>query len=228
MVESNSYNSKGHFKQWLIRLHYRYSQNFRSEILANKIAEIINSKFDASRSIRILDFGCGDMKVAKCVREIIPSTNWTGTDVRENWENEELGFPYAKFERNILPFESKSFDVVLMNDVLHHVNEKEQAKVMSECLRVGDMILIKDVFEKGYFSRFILIMMDIAGNWAYGVKTPTRYFTKKRFSQFCNENSVNCEIITSEIALYDHLPFFVRLLSPPNLHFIAILRNINK
>jgi 2-polyprenyl-3-methyl-5-hydroxy-6-metoxy-1,4-benzoquinol methylase len=195
--------------------------------LAAEIAEIIKSKFVTSPTIRILDFGCDDMKIAHCVHEIIPSTDWTGTDVRENWENEALGFPYAKFENNNLPFADNSFDMVLMNDVLHHIRKDEQAVSIHECLRTGKMILIKDVFEKGLFSRFILILMDIVGNWAYRVRIPTRYFTRKRFLKFCKENAIDCDIIISEIALYNHLPFMVRLLSPPDLHFIAILRKIN-
>lgn len=218
---------KGKFKEMLIRLHYKYSQNNRSVILANHIAEIIRNEFDSSQNIRILDFGCGDMYVAKCVHEIIPSTNWTGTDVRENWENEDLGFNYKKFENNILPFADNSFDIVLMNDVLHHIIDEEQALSVQECLRAGKTIIIKDVFEKGYFSRFILILMDIIGNWAYNVRIPKHYFSKKRFFQFCSENSINCDIKVSKIALYNHLPFFIRLLSPPDLHFIAILRKKN-
>jgi 2-polyprenyl-3-methyl-5-hydroxy-6-metoxy-1,4-benzoquinol methylase len=195
--------------------------------LATVIAKIIQSKFGTSPPIRILDFGCGDMKIAQCVHRIIPTSNWTGTDVRENWENEALGFPYAKFENNNLPFADNSFDIVVMNDVLHHIRKDEQAVSIHECLRTGKMILIKDVFEKGLFSRFILILMDIVGNWAYRVRIPTRYFTRKSFLKFCNENTIECDIIISEIALYNHLPFMVRLLSPPDLHFIAILRKIN-
>jgi len=184
MIKSNSYNIKSLFKHWLIQLHYKYSQNKRSVILATHIAEIIKSDFNCTHKIHILDFGCGDMYVAKCIHEIIPSTNWTGTDVRENWDKKDLGFEYVKYENNKLPFSDNSFDIVLMNDVLHHIVDEEKALSVQECLRAGRALIIKDVFEKSFFKSIILILMDIIGNWAYNVKIPTHYFSKKSFFLF--------------------------------------------
>jgi hypothetical protein len=95
-----------------------------------------------------------------------------------------------------------------------------------ECLRVGNKVIIKDVFEKGIISCVILILMDILGNWVYGVRIPTRYFSKKRFEKFCKDNLISCEIKVLKVELYNHLRSIIRLISPSDLHFIAVLTKI--
>jgi ubiquinone/menaquinone biosynthesis C-methylase UbiE len=210
-------------KQKLIAFHHKYSHNIRCEILGEKIAEIIISETDCSKGVEALDFGCGDMKITSCIHQIIPAINWTGTDILERLENEKFPFQYIKYEECKLPFIDNSFNVIMMCDVLHHIIEKEQSVAIFECLRVGKKVVIKDCFEKGLFSRFVLQLMDIVGNWAYGVRIPTRYFTKKSFLKFCNNNSIDCHLKVLGIELYNHLPFFIKLISPPDLHFIAIL-----
>jgi ubiquinone/menaquinone biosynthesis C-methylase UbiE len=223
---SSSVNNKNNswLKQKLIVFHHKYSKNIRSEILGKKIAEIIISETDCSKRVEALDFGCSDMKIASCIHQIIPEINWIGTDIYENPENEKFPFRYIKYEKCKLPFADKNFKVVIMCDVLHHIVEKEQSSSFSECLRVGEKVIIKDTFEKGYLSRLILILMDFFGNWAYGIRIPTHYLTRKSFLKYCNDNSIDCKIKVSEIELYKHLPFFIRFVSPPSLHFIAVLK----
>jgi len=68
--------------------------------------------------------------------------------------------------------------------------------------------------------------MDFIGNWAYGIKIPKKYFTKESFLFFCAKNKLDCDIKISEIALYNHLPSIIRMISPPNLHFIAVLKRM--
>jgi len=216
--------NKSRFKKKLINLHHKWSQNTRCEILGVEISKIIDPIYDKEKKITALDFGCGDMKVSSCIHQILPKIEWTGTDIHEKMDYEKFPFRYVKYGNNKLPFENDCFDLVLLSDVLHHVIEKEQNEVIKECLRVGRVIIIKDTFEKGIFSRMILILMDIFGNWAYGVRIPSRYFTKERFLKYCEMNSISCDIIVSKIELYNHLPLFIRLLSPPDLHFIAVLR----
>jgi ubiquinone/menaquinone biosynthesis C-methylase UbiE len=214
--------------QWkLIAFHHKYSQNTRSLILGNIFAEIIQSEINCDKPFEALDFGCGDMKIATCIHQLIPTVNWTGTDVPEKLDHEILPYRYICFKNNKLPFETNQFDVVIMSDVLHHIAEKGQDVAIKECARVGKIVILKDVIEKGIFSRFILLIMDIIGNWAYGVRIPTRYFTKQRFLEFCKKNSLKVEIKVEKVELYNHLPWIVRIMAPPDLHFIAILKKDN-
>jgi SAM-dependent methyltransferase len=216
--------NKNSFQRFLIRLHQKYSQDTRSVILGNIIAGVIKNEIVCSEKISVLDFGCGDMKIAAEINKKIPNIDWTGTDIYENY-NEKFPFRYVNSENSSLPFEDKAFDIVVMSDVLHHIVEDEQIPILKECLRVGKKVVIKDSFEKGYFFRLILILMDIVGNWAYGVRIPNRYFTRLRFTEMCIKNNIHCEIKVKEIELYNHLSACIKLLSPPDLHFVAVLKN---
>jgi len=212
------------FKQWVIRMHNKYSHITRSGILGTRIAEIIKSEFDCSQKIEALDFGCGDMNISVTINQLIPETVFTGTDIHLIPENAKLPFPYIQFRNNRLPFENNRFKIVILCDVLHHIPEKDQAVTMKECLRVGENVIMKDVFEKGLFSRLVLIMLDILGNWAYGVRIPNRYFTRKRFLKFCEENGFTSKIMINQIELYNHMPYLLRQFSNPNLNFITVIR----
>lgn len=41
-----------------------------------------------------------------------------------------------------LPFRNQTYDVVMLNDVLHHLEERNQFLILKEALRVGKKVLI--------------------------------------------------------------------------------------
>jgi ubiquinone/menaquinone biosynthesis C-methylase UbiE len=73
----------------------------------------------------MLDFGCGDMEIASNIHQIIPEINWTGTDIHLKLDSENFPFKYLQYQDCKLPFQNKSFEIVVMSDVLHHIIEKE-------------------------------------------------------------------------------------------------------
>ena len=54
----------------------------------------------------------------------------------------ECDLPFTLIEDDRLPFPDHSFDVAVMNDVLHHMPRPTQAKMLREATRVAQRLLI--------------------------------------------------------------------------------------
>jgi hypothetical protein len=69
----------------------------------------------------------------------------------------------------------------------------------------------------------MLQLMDIYGNWGYGVSIPKRYFTNDSFQALAISCGCKVSIVRNQIALYEHIPILRHILRP-NWHFIAVLK----
>lgn len=86
----------------------------------------------------ILDVGCGTGIVTKILGDYF-STKITGCDVK-NYLTYKI--PFIKIGDNKIPIKDKSYDIALLNDVLHHVNKECQIDVLKETARVAKRVLI--------------------------------------------------------------------------------------
>ncbi len=78
----------------------------------------------------ILDLGCGDGSIARIIAERSASTKITGVDLEahEQWDlNRPKNLKFQTASIDNLPFKPKSFDFVIMKDVLHHLPDPEKA-----------------------------------------------------------------------------------------------------
>ncbi|PCI98987.1 MAG: hypothetical protein COB15_04815 [Flavobacteriales bacterium] len=218
--KSNSY------KEALVKVHKKISHSTRISIIANKISKNISSHFPEASEINCLDVGTGDMTIAELIGEISPSTNWKCIDIHElpkELKNSEKWKKYQQFDGNNIPFPNNSFDISVFSDVLHHTGDSAP-KLIAEAARVSKYIVIKDHFEYSFYSRSILKLMDIVGNWGYGVSIPKRYFSKKSFESLVDSSGLKIVDLNVGVRLYDHLPIVKSVLNP-KWQFIAVLTN---
>ncbi len=95
--------------------------------------------FKDIKNKQILDFGCGDARYKKFIDN---SNNYSGLDV------EESGHPLNKnydvlWDKNKLPFENDVFDIVLMTEVLEHVENVDiTLREINRVLKIGGLILV--------------------------------------------------------------------------------------
>lgn len=199
----------------LIWFHRRASHGRRVRTLTDALAPRVPA------GATLLDLGCGDLSLAAGLREARRLTRCVGADIWPLRSATPKGCEYLEIRPGPLPFGDKSFDVVLLVDTLHHCDDA--GGVLGEALRVGRKVLLKDHFEYGPWSRWVLQALDFVGNYAYGVPVPDRYFTRKSFRALADRLGARCRVDVG-VDLYDHLSIMARL-APPELHFIAELES---
>lgn len=207
----------------LIKIHHKLSHNHRIQILSGIVDELL-SDFFADKRIQCLDVGCGDMQLAEEIQNKKRNTIWRCVDLYplpDHFAHQKRWKKYSRFNGEHLPFADKCFDVVLLADVLHHADSV--STLLSEAARISNHIIIKDHFEYGFFFRQILKLMDIIGNWSYGVRIPETYFTPKSFRHLIQSAGLHQLQIIDGISLYRHLPLIQRI-SPPKLQFVSFLQ----
>lgn len=97
----------------------------------------IKSRFSASGTQKILDWGCGNGTFARRLMRLCPGLDITGVDYEDkNLEaaaNNGVRVKKADFNKP-LPFEKDFFDCVLMVDTIEHVESRHAA--FREALRI--------------------------------------------------------------------------------------------
>ena len=206
--------------------HQKSAHSNRISKLAHSLGETINTEFpDETNSIRALDVGCGDLSLAESIKAAHPRIEWVYTDIHElpadlrdsrRWSN------YKQFDGKSLPFDEGSFDVVLFSDVLHHCMDNA-ATLLSEALRVGKRVVVKDHLEYGQISRQMLRLMDFIGNYGYGVEIPKSYFTKESFRETYVSAGASLSGLNVGLDLYSGFPV-IRNVIQKKWQFVAVLQ----
>lgn len=168
------------------------------------------------RDLTVLDVGSGDGRIASRVMELRPDLKICAIDttVRTNAMVSTTHYDGQKF-----PFEAKSFDLVMMIDVLHHVDKI--GAILDEAARVSrQYVVIKDHFVRGWLARPTLTLMDNVSNRQFGIAIPANYQTEYQW------NSMYAKTHLQSIDRRDHLGLYIRPLSwffERQLHFIQLL-----
>jgi ubiquinone/menaquinone biosynthesis C-methylase UbiE len=116
----------------------------------------------AQRGQRLLEVGCGTGVAARAAAETL-GLNVTGVDVdadqialaRET-ASAETSVQWVVADATALPFEDRSFDIVLTNKTLHHIRDWRQA--LRECIRVlapGGYLVVADIAPPAWAVRIV-------------------------------------------------------------------------
>lgn len=213
----SSPNAKPRYSAWdrvSIWLHRRTSHGMRVAVLARTLAPHV------AEGSSLLDLGCGDMSLATALARGRGLRRCVGADIWPARQPPPEGLEYAQVEiLGPLPWGASEFDTVLLVDALHHAAVPE--RLLSEALRVGRRVLVKDHLEYGPFSRTLLRMLDYLGNHAYGVPTPGRHFRPGDFEALAARLAPTRPLqLWVGVDIYGHLPLS-RWLLPARLHFVA-------
>jgi hypothetical protein len=190
----------------LINLHQVASHNHRVATLSKLIAQCIQS-LQMQGHVSIVDIGCGDMKMLHAIQALIPGAHVMGIDIYElpiALKEDPYWKVYRSFDGHTINLYNKAVEVALLIDVLHHLPQSEQLRLLSEAGRVANFVIVKDHFEYGFFSRQMLRLMDFAGNWAYGVSVPKAYFSQEDFHVLQLNAGFEQIHLRRNIELYNH------------------------
>ncbi len=125
----------------------------------------------------LLDFGCGDVSLAKLLHKEFPRLAITGVDVVDSGMRAE-GIVFRRYDGKTLPFKNNTFDVSISYHVFHHCIDPRAA--FGEVARVTKKKLL--IVEPVYRNRMDLFFMKIAdrlGNGWRGVTIPMPFTFQK-------------------------------------------------
>lgn len=166
---------------------------------------------------KILDVGCGDGMLASLIGERRPDVEVRGIDV---FVRDKTHIPVESFDGSRIPYQDKSFDVVMFVDVLHHTDDP--LILLREASRVArEYIVLKDHTDEGFLSNSTLRFMDWIGNKPHGVVLPYNYWKESQWKRAFQNLHLEIQDWRTNLELYPLFadPFFGR-----KLHMIARLK----
>jgi len=142
----------------------------------------------------VLDLGSSNGQLAKKIQD---NTNvkFIGVDKKVQ---KVTYLEVVEYDGLKLPFKDKTFDCVMLIDVLHH--DVNPVNILKEAKRVSKKhILIKDHYFDNYFDLFILKWFDFVGNKPYGINLPYNYLNRTQWDGLFKKiklKKLNCEYFT--------------------------------
>jgi len=163
--------------------------NIRSKIIMEAF------KGQIKRTDKVLDLGCGNGLMAKKMHEYFGCKIF-GTDIMNYLE---WKMPFRQMKGSRLPFSDKEFDVVMINDVLHHCETCLQLPLVMEALRVGKNVL---VFETK--PNLIAKVIDIVLNKIHNpeMPLPLTHRTPIAWSEIFESKKINYKLMLLKRPFY--------------------------
>ncbi|MBL8678611.1 MAG: class I SAM-dependent methyltransferase [Myxococcales bacterium] len=131
---------------------------------------------------RVLDVGCDTGAVAKAIMAHKPGLEIVGVDIPSQRPAEIERFTY---DGKKLPFDDGSFDVVMANDVLHHLPSRAAIhELVREMRRVSRRdLLIKEQTHYDPLTWTVISFNDWITNAPYGIRCTYQFQTKAQWKE---------------------------------------------
>ncbi|MDQ5871484.1 MAG: class I SAM-dependent methyltransferase [Acidobacteriota bacterium] len=194
----------------LERIHEGYFASRRVRLICDHLLLLIPP------SPLMLDVGGGDGKIARELVRRRPDIELRGIDVIVR---PGAAYPVDLYDGRAIPFTDRSFDVVLLVDVLHHT--EDPLVLLREAARVArEAILIKDHLSDRFLALPTLRFMDRVGNARFGIALPHNYWSRRSWLDAFQLLGLRVAAWKNDLKLYPPVLdwFFGR-----SLHFVAQL-----
>lgn len=169
---------------------------------------------------RVLDVGCGFGTLGRALLDSPDCPKEVQVRGLERVKRDGEAIPVDVYDGNSFPYADKSFDAVILADVLHH--ERDPDHLICECVRVSRrLVIIKDHQRKGLLAQQRIALIDWAANAPYGVPCLYRYNTPAQWADSHRRHGMGVERELSSMRIY---PPFYNLFFGGNLQYMAFLR----
>ncbi len=134
---------------------------------------------------KILDLGCGSGIVAKVFKDFFQA-EMIGVDIKDQ---RIFNIPFEIIDGKTLPFPEKSFDVVLINYVLHHSEDPEA--LLKEAKRVAKKIIISEDLPEDILSKIYCKFHGLTYNKFFQKNNLTSFKTGKEWEEIFKKIGIN-------------------------------------
>ncbi len=134
---------------------------------------------------KILDLGCGSGIVGMTFQEHFQA-KVIGVDIKDS---RVVPLPFKIINGKSLPFPEKSFDIVLINYVLHH--SKEPASLLKEAKRVSEKIIIYEDLPEGFCSKLICKIHGISFDKIFKNPNQTSFKSEEEWEKIFRKVRLN-------------------------------------
>lgn len=167
----------------------------------------------------VLDVGCGNGTLGAALRDANAEKNLVVHGLEKHQRGGEP-IHVVPYKEKRFPFDDRSYDVVIVADVLHH--EEDPEALLRECIRVSRrLVVIKDHQISGPLAYQRICLIDWAANAPYGVRCLFRYNTAQEWSDCLQRLRLRPVLRMNRMNLY---PPVVNLLFGRSLQFLAVAK----
>jgi SAM-dependent methyltransferase len=167
---------------------------------------------------RVLDVGCGFGHLGRALMEAA-----SGSIKVEGAESVPRGGEFIRVTASpgtSLPWPEKTFDAVIVADVLHH--DHDQLRLLTECARVSKrLVIIKDHLRNSLLAQERISLLDWAANAGYNVPCLYKYNNLQEWRAMVGK--VSSGVVEEKTSLDIYPPVFNQLLGK-GLHYFVVFQ----
>lgn len=196
-------------------------QRLHAPVYASRLAELVRRITPHLKpGDKVLDVGCGFGALARAILDSPQCPD--DVDIRglERVKRGGEAIRVDAYDGVTIPHPNRSFDVVILADVLHH--EPDPHRLISECTRVSRrLLIIKDHKVEGPLAQQRIALLDWAANAPYGVPCLYRYNTPGEWAQWKQRHGLRDETEQHSLRLY---PFPYNMVFTGKLQYLGVFR----
>lgn len=168
---------------------------------------------------QVLDVGCGSGMLGRSLLDSFSCPSGVKLQGLERFKRGGEPIDVEVYDGNKIPYADKTFDIVILADVLHH--EPEPDHLFRESIRVARrLVIIKDHKLDGVFAWLRVSFIDWAANSPYGVPCLYCYRTTAEWTDLRQRYHLKLIKEYNSMSLY---PLGVNLLFGRRLQYLAVL-----
>ncbi len=149
----------------------------------------------------ILDIGCGDHQILQYI-DISRVKSYTGFDVCVKKSITENNVRIFNSSWNDMLNEIKNYDLILVIDILHHINKNHQKLLIKKTLsnmKSGSILIYKDISNKNLFFGLMNRLHDLIYNFQI-----INYYDSKNIINMIDNHKFTYNHFNKKKFWYDH------------------------
>lgn len=198
-----------------------FMKGLHAPVYAARLRELVRQITPELRpGDRVLDVGCGGGALGRALLDAPQCPKRVEVRGLERHRRGDEAIPTDGYDGGAIPHADRSFEVVILADVLHH--ELEPGRLIDECARVASrLVIIKDHKRDGWLARPRISLIDWAANAPHGVPCLYRYPTGEQWAASLRRHGLEVEREMTSMRLY---PPVIDTFFGGGLQYFAVLR----